>query len=452
MLDSLKSRIISGGLWAFFGKVFISLSSILTNAILARLLEPKDLGIYFAIFNVMIFLSTFANLGLNQAVIKYIAQYLNRSNIEVLIKIIKIVFQIMIIGLATLSIIFLLWNKVLVDIYNKTSVLSHFSICICIWTIVYVIQQITAEIFRGFHDIKNSSNFGGVLSGILFLILLFIYYILKAITLKNVLTINIVSIVISTAVGLIILKNKLSKYKRTFSNSDKYNFEINIKAVLKVSFPLMVTGVTWFLLTQSDIWLLNIFRSSEEVAIYGAAVKLSAMITMPLFIVQMFVTPIIVDLYTKKDMHSLEKVLRITSSIAFIPSLIGFIIFIILGQKILSWVFGPYYINSYYVLIILSLNQLLDVYFGSTSLLLSMTGHEKLMMNITIIVSIFTVLLSAFFVNKWGVLGISISMTICLLIMNLIILITNYRKMNIFTHAELRLNKLVSNLKFILKK
>ena len=42
---------------------------------------------------------------------------------------------------------------------------------------------------------------------------------------------------------------------------------------------LWLYGSTVFLLGRADIWTLGVFRTPEEVAVYGAVVRLTALIT-----------------------------------------------------------------------------------------------------------------------------------------------------------------------------
>jgi O-antigen/teichoic acid export membrane protein len=63
-----------------------------------------------------------------------------------------------------------------------------------------------------------------------------------------------------------------------------------------VSWPMWVTNITLFVGTQTDIWIVGAFRSQEEVAIYGAAVKLVLMVALPLQIVSTVVPPLITEM------------------------------------------------------------------------------------------------------------------------------------------------------------
>jgi O-antigen/teichoic acid export membrane protein len=71
---------------------------------------------------------------------------------------------------------------------------------------------------------------------------------------------------------------------------------VGLREILSVSWPMWVTNITLFVGTQTDIWIVGAFRSQEEVAIYGAAVKLVLMVALPLQIVSTVVPPLITEM------------------------------------------------------------------------------------------------------------------------------------------------------------
>ena len=46
-MQLLRRRLLSGGAWAFGGRILIALTGLISSALLARLLTPSALGTYF---------------------------------------------------------------------------------------------------------------------------------------------------------------------------------------------------------------------------------------------------------------------------------------------------------------------------------------------------------------------------------------------------------------------
>src|SRR5687768_15896805 len=74
ILPSLKRRLVSGGAWALGGRMAQALTALATNALLARLLSPQELGAYFLAFSVVMLGSMVGSLGANYAVVRFVAE------------------------------------------------------------------------------------------------------------------------------------------------------------------------------------------------------------------------------------------------------------------------------------------------------------------------------------------------------------------------------------------
>lgn len=61
---------------------------------------------------------------------------------------------------------------------------------------------------------------------------------------------------------------------------------INIRAreMMGIGLPLMVTTLTVFVLTQADLWVIDIFGPEEQVATFGTAARLGQLVFIPLLI------------------------------------------------------------------------------------------------------------------------------------------------------------------------
>jgi O-antigen/teichoic acid export membrane protein len=77
------------------------------------------------------------------------------------------------------------------------------------------------------------------------------------------------------------------------------------------------------------------------------------------------------------------------------------------GEQILATVFGAYYGEGAAVLVVLSLGQLASVFAGSCGVTLAMTGHQALMMTITVISGGLTVAAGLLAVTHYGTLGVA---------------------------------------------
>jgi len=209
--------------------------------------------------------------------------------------------------------------------------------------------------------------------------------------------------------------------------------EITLKAVMSISWPLWITNLTLFILIQADLWILGIFRSPDEVALYGAAARVVALVTMPLMIVNAVVPPLISEMYAQGKKKELEVALRKVATLSGIPSLLALGLFMFFGDSILGLFFGDYYKSGFLVLLILSLGHLVNVWVGSCGLVLMLTGNQSMMMMITLFCGVITVFGAYFLVFDYGVLGVAAAAAFGMILQNILMLVYVQRKVGIWT-------------------
>jgi O-antigen/teichoic acid export membrane protein len=76
--------------------------------------------------------------------------------------------------------------------------------------------------------------------------------------------------------------------------------------------------------------------------------------------------------------------------------------------------FGPEFVAGSTVLMVLALGQLINVITGSVGFLLSMTGHERDLLKSTVIAAILMLILCAWLIPAYGMMGAAIAQTVSL--------------------------------------
>ena len=86
------------------------------------------------------------------------------------------------------------------------------------------------------------------------------------------------------------------------------------------------------------------------------------------------------------------------------------------------------FVDAYPVLVILAISQLLNAWFGSVGLFLSMTGNEKDTLKGLISSAILSALFNAILIPPFGIVGAAISMALGSVTWNVILAILLYRR------------------------
>jgi len=424
--QSLKKRLSQGSFWVLIGKLLTSCLGFVVTLLLAQLLTPKEVGQYFLLFSLVSIMTTLALFGLPTTVVKLISESLALNLPRNAKYIVKLICYISAINISfTLVIIAIFFTFITEHLAFALEVLVI--ILAVAWLTLFSFQQILAEIYRGYQKLIHATLFSGLFTSMATSLTLFIFWLVNLDTeLKDVMLITVVSILISVLVSASILWKKLNPIPEQKEN-------ITIASISSVAWPIGVTSLLLLLISQADLWLVGIFLSSEDVAIYGMMSRLIIFSSLPLLVVNSVISPIIPELFSLSKLKILEKTVRLSATVAILPSVLFFIIIISVGEELLSFFWGESYIEGVEVLIILSIGQLVNVMAGSCGLTLMHTGHQKLMMYITTITGVLTILLSLKLVHSDGINGVAMASATGLITQNLLMLCATRYKVGIWT-------------------
>jgi len=426
----MLNRLLRGGLWAITGRVSSAFFGLCLYSLIAHLLSPEEMGSYFLIYSLISITVVLAQFGFTQTIVRLIAESIGTGRPGRALDAICLIFKYFALSTSIVACFFAFgFGKWLSIFIFKSLLMTNIIGIAMIWMVVVAFEGLFGETFRGFDDIRFASIFGGLLSTIISVLLFgFIWMKDKQTDLKQLLTLMILSSFLSNLIAgiLVFKKSKLLK-----GNENIFSQEI-----FSIAFPLLITNLTLFALIQLPILILGAYRSQEEVALYGAAVRFVSLLEKPLLIINAVVPPLIAEMYFQNKNSELERVLRITASIATIPAVLILIVFLFYGKSILGIVYGEYYSKGAIILIILSIGQIANVYAGSCGITLMMTGYQTMMMKISLLCGFITAFGSILFVKNFGAIGIACVATTTLIMQNLLMLIFTKRKLGIWTYAN----------------
>jgi O-antigen/teichoic acid export membrane protein len=199
--------------------------------------------------------------------------------------------------------------------------------------------------------------------------------------------------------------------------------------------PLLAVTLLMMVNTQGAVWTIGAFLPQGELALYGAANRLVSLVTMPLAIVTAITPPLIAEMYSQGNREDLEHALRNTATLTGIPAFLASMVCIFFASPILGLVYGTYYREGAMVLALLSIGLFTIVLSGNSGIVLAYTGHQKMLMVITIAVSTVTLIAMLATVEPYGIVGVAISRTAGIVLQNGIVLLVVKRKTGMWTHV-----------------
>lgn len=444
-MQLLRRRLLRGGVWAFGGKIFIAFLGLVSSILLARLLTRQEVGVYVLAYSIVSLGTTLGALGLTGTVVRLVAENMGLGRFGRVRRVVSIVVGVGAVGALGVGLAYFLFGNYLAEGVFQSPALAAVSGLVAGWIVVGTLQGVLGETFRGFHDIRLATVLGGQTTGtatgvatmsLLSTSLLLLWLIEGQTTTATVVLLATCSGGATTVLSGWLLYRKVGGLPQQSPGEGKEaNFKMAFGEVFSVSWPLLVTAVVMFGRTNVDVWVLGAFRPQGDVALYGFANRLVAMVTMPLIMINAVVPPLVAEMYSQGRREDLERTLRSVATLSGIPAFLASMACIFFAGPIMGLVFGEDYRRGAIVLALLSVGLLVNVLAGSCGIVLTYSGHQKTMMTVAIATSVATFATMIAVVGPYGIAGVAAAVTGGQVLQNGLMLILVKRKTGMWTHA-----------------
>lgn len=199
-------------------------------------------------------------------------------------------------------------------------------------------------------------------------------------------------------------KVNLPELRKEFFTSSNAFFILSMATFMQSVVAIMIAG-----------WLLD----SEELGLFKSSQQVASLISFVLIVINAIFPPRFARLYHEGNLHELEVIARKGSLWGMLIAAPISFICIVFPHWVLGLV-GDEFTKGAYYLQILAIGHFINVATGPVGYILNMTGHEKLMRNIALIINLIGLLLLLLFIPMLGALGASIVLAIALIVQNLL--------------------------------
>jgi O-antigen/teichoic acid export membrane protein len=396
------------------------------------------------------FMSLVGNLGLDRSIVRFVAENISLNRLRLVKRSIRITLGLVVMGAFASSLLYLTFAAYLSSAVFRSPLLMILTVPIMLWIVAYGFLQFLAETFRGFQDIRLATLFSTVSYRLILAAGLALLWLAGETRLSVIVLLSLVSTWSSVLVAGWLLHGKVLALNRSQDEAAHASPDAQLSTtnILAISLPLLASKVAFFLLAQSGIWIVGAYLSQEDVAVFGLVMRLLSLVVMPLIMVQDIVSPMIAEMHAQGKLSTLEPILRVTSTLVGLPSILLLLGFMVFGQLFLSTVYSPFYARGALVLTILSLGQVANVLAGACGPALMMTGHQVIMMRITVVTGVGAVVLSIIAAQTFGLLGIAVAMASGMIIQNVLMVAYAKTSLGIWTHASFDIRRLKKTLRF----
>lgn len=170
--------------------------------------------------------------------------------------------------------------------------------------------------------------------------------------------------------------------------------------------------------------LLLAFFGIPKVALgqYGAAIKLSPFITMPLLSLNTIFAPTIAELHSKGEFQTLETMFKVVTKWAITFSFPIFLIVVLFAPYLLA-LSGPGFVGAWPLVFAFGLGSMINAATGSVGSMLLMTGNNKLSFLNSLVAVVANVVLGIILTPRYGAMGTAISTGLAICVLNIMRLI-----------------------------
>lgn len=430
------------------------LSGYLLLMVITWLFSKEAMGVYTVGLSILSIVGIFGRFGVDMAMSRFVAQYGGAGRWDLIRHAYKVAFRIVfVLGLVLSAATYFIVPYFTDDLFDPASPnfdqYTFFMQIFAVTILFYVLGGLSEECIKGLKKTKQYSWISHVINQVAAIIFLLLLVLVS----KDELWINLsyclgvfVAFAIAQYYWLMYLKNpekggsEFFERKANKKQGQEKKFEVDLdapittKEMLRVSAPMMSAKYLTMIYTWLDILILAWYANEDKVAVYRVATRLTSLATIPLVSINSIAGPKFAEAYGNNDQKGLRNSVKQATRMIFwscIPILFIFLVF----PKWGLYTFGKGYTDTeaVTVFLIVTLGQVANVLTGPVTVLLNMTGRQKVTMYYALATVVIDVTLNLILIPMYGIIGAAIATAVARTVLNVGCALQIYFTMGIST-------------------
>ena len=387
----------------FAGTIFTAAAGYLFKVYLARVLGAEELGIFALGMTIVGLVGIFAAAGLPQAAVRFVATYVASGKMDALRGFLgRSTIALLAANLLFGVVILLIGPWIAVRFYHTPALIPFLGLFV-LMMVLGSFNSFLGQILGGFKDVARRTLITNFVGSPLMMV-----FTLAMVGLGFGLWGYIFAQVASAAVVLILLLVVCWKLTPPPARS----FSMGIPGVEKevLWFSAATFGMTFleYLLGQTDKILIGFYLNAREVGIYSVAAALVIFVPIILQSVNQIFSPTIAALHSRGEHELLGRMFQTLTKwiLGFTVPLAA--VMAIFSRPLMS-IFGGDFEVGWAILMIGALGQLVNCGTGSVGFLLLMSGNQRRLIQIQVVMALVMVAMNVAFIPVWGITGAAIA-------------------------------------------
>lgn len=409
-LDQHMREVLKKASAAFALKVVAALLTFALNVVLARLLDPHGLGLYYLALTVITIGATIGKIGLPNALMRHTAANASQGNWRAVKGVYVQGITLAVVSSAVVAVLLFVLAPKGSEAFFSNPGLTWPIRWMSLAVIPFAISFLYAQLLKG---LKRTGE--GLLVESVTIPALSIpatYLLARHWGVAGAALGYVAACVAAMVLGVVL-------WRRSNPAARKIEAAFDRRELLRSSIPLFWMSCLQLVTQTASTLLLGVWRTSAEVGIFGVANRTAALTSFVLIAVNSIAGPKFAALFREGNLAGLERTARQSATLMALFAGPMLLAMLILPGTILG-LFGQAYRDGSTALGILALGQFVNVITGSVGYVLMMSGHERTMRNIVGICAAVNLTLNVLLIPTWGVMGAAVATAAGLAIQNLI--------------------------------
>jgi len=407
---NIAQKIAKESTITFSGLVYGNVNRYLYTALLARWVGAEFLGIYSLANSIMLISEVLGKMGLETGVMRFVSRLNPETDSEKIQKVIASALKMTTIFSLVIMVGLILSSGIIANqILNESTLLTSVIIIFAIAIPFNGLTLVSAFATQGFKRLKYKTLVTQFINPTFLLgsMLICFWFISTESAIM-------VPMLITGIIGFFVMVVVLKRISGVSNNQIiKAKFD---SSLLKFSYPLMFVTILQTFMHWMDILMLGYFTDATTVGLYHPAARTAGLLQALLLSFISIYTPMASQFHAEGEREKLADTYKLVSRWLLISAIPISAVFIIFPGKVLL-LFGPEYLPSTKILVILTGATFIQALLGAAGPTLSMSGYTKLALWNTVGAFALNFGLNIYLIPKYGIIGAAIATLISLTIL-----------------------------------
>lgn len=415
--DGLRAQLLRGGMGSVGVKIGQTALAFMVSVVLARTLGAEGFGVYSFAYSLMMVLAIPAQLGLPQLVVRETARAQANGDWGLM----RGVWRWSTIGVLLFTIVIAVITAIIVVLVGGS--INEEKVSTLLFGLVLIplvaLGNLRGAALRGLHRVVMGQLPESIIRPGIFIVLIFTSVLVFSgfrLTPSSAMGIQVIAAAIAFTIGAYLLMHSCPS-EVTERPTPVYESRHWIGAAM----PLALVAGLQLIIGHTDVLMLGLLRTDEEVGIYRAVAQVSLLVGFGLQIAHMLIAPYVSRFHAQDDERRLQKIIKIGAQVVFAATAPILVFFILFGDQLLIFLFGATFGTAYAALVILALGRFASATLGPVGLVLQMTGYEKETAAGVALAAGLNILLNLLLIPQLGITGAALATAMSLIISHIVL-------------------------------